>query len=146
LSHVAVPPSQICRAPVEAGSTWEVAAAWERALRAFFGAGAAFPEFDLAVLGIGADGHTASLFPGDGALDAGLRWVKPVTPRGTPPLARVTLTLPVLDHARAVLFLAAGADKRGVIEAIDGQAAAAFPAADVRPRGGALWFYAEAGL
>ena len=143
-ARVPVPPGQIHRAPVEAGAPQAVAAAWESELRASFDAGAAYPEFDLAVLGVGPDGHTASLFPDDAALDAGTRWVMPVAPRGSPRLARVTLTLPVLEHARAALFLAAGADKREVIDAIEANAAgtrAAYPAARVRPNGGAVWLY-----
>ncbi len=146
LSRVPIPPGQICRAPTETGEAREVAEAWEQALRAFFGADTAFPEFDLAVLGIGADGHTASLFPGDRALDAGPRWVQPVGPRGAPAVARVTLTLPVLNHARSVVFIAAGADKVAAIKAIEAQDAAEFPAARVQPRDGALWLYSEGGL
>ncbi len=67
------------------------------------------PHLDLAVLGLGADGHTASLFPGDGALAAGDRWVVSVE---RPDHRRLTLTLSVLSSARVAMFLVAGADKR----------------------------------
>ncbi|MFZ5557360.1 MAG: 6-phosphogluconolactonase [Pseudomonadota bacterium] len=149
LAHVPVPPGQVHPAPVGAGTPAEVAAAWEAALRAFFGArGAASPRFDLAVLGVGADGHTASLFPGDPALDAGDRWTAAVAPRGAPQLPRVTLTLPALNAAARALFLAAGPDKERVIDAIETRAAAgsALPAARIDPPGGALWLYSEAPL
>lgn len=145
-ARVPVTPGQVHRAPVEAGDANAVAGAWEQSLRAFFDEDAAYPVFDLALLGVGPDGHTASLFPGDAALDAGARWVMPVAARGTPRLARVTLTLPVLAASRAALFLAAGTDKRDVVDAIEADADAArarYPAARVTPNGGALWLYSE---
>ncbi len=83
---------------------------YEGELRRFFGAGA--PEFDLVILGLGEDGHTASLFPGDPALDVTDRLVVPVS---RPDHARLTLTLPVLSAAGHVLFLVAGESKRPVL-------------------------------
>ncbi len=83
------------------------AAAYERALRRIFGAGP--PAFDLVVLGLGSDDHTASLFRGDAALGERKRWVVRVS---RPDHPRITLTLPVLSAAREVLFLVAGAGKR----------------------------------
>jgi 6-phosphogluconolactonase len=85
----------------------------EAALRARFGA-VEVPALDLVLLGLGADGHTASLFPGSRALEERSRWVAGVSAAeaGTAPrVDRITLTLPVLSGARAVLFLVAGADK-----------------------------------
>lgn len=67
------------------------------------------PSLDLVLLGLGADGHTASLFPGDPAVEEGERWVARVA---RPDHPRLTLTLPVLDAARCALFLVAGAEKR----------------------------------
>jgi len=86
------------------------AAAYEQELRQVLGG--ALPEFDLAFLGLGADGHTASLFPGDAALDEWDRWVAKVT---RPDHERLTLTLPVLSAARVVVFLVAGAGKRDAL-------------------------------
>lgn len=74
-----------------------------------------WPQFDLIVLGVGADGHTASLFPGDSALEETARWVVPVLHAPKPPPERVTLTLPVINHARQVAFVVAGADKAAVL-------------------------------
>jgi len=71
-----------------------------------------FPEFDFAFLGLGQDGHTASLFPDDPALDETEKWVAHVT---RPDYARLTLTLPVLTAARIVVFLVAGASKRDAL-------------------------------
>lgn len=80
----------------------------ELALRRTFGA----LRLDLAVLGLGADGHTASLFPADPALDERVRWVARVD---RPDHPRITLTLPVLSSARVALFLVAGEGKRDAL-------------------------------
>ncbi len=95
--------------------------------------------FDVALLGIGDDGHTASLFPGSPALDETARWA--VTAMAPPEMTtrqRVTLTYPVFDNARAVVFLCAGAGKRAILSTImaeaGGKATAAHPAARVTAR------------
>jgi 6-phosphogluconolactonase len=120
LSSVPVPPRQIHPAPVDAPAQ-EAAARWEAELRGFFAPRqpeAAFPAFDLILLGVGADGHVASLFPGDPALAERERWTAAVAPRGDPAVARLTLTLPVLLAAREVLVLAAGREKVAVLESV----------------------------
>ena len=90
------------------------AAAYERELRALVPAGAdGTPTLDLALLGLGEDGHTASLFPHDAALDA-TDLVVPVV-AAKPPPHRITLTLPVLRAARAILMLATGEAKRDAV-------------------------------
>ena len=152
LTHVPIPAGHVHRAPTELGAPEQAAAAWEHALREFFGpsaGGSAFPEFDLVMLGIGPDGHTASLFPGAPALDVSERWVAATDPMGKPPVSRLTLTLPVLNHARGVMFLAAGPDKRAVVDSITGAAEAArakYPAARVNPPRAPVWLYSEASL
>lgn len=79
----------------------EAARAYEAALRREFAAdGDDWPRFDVILLGVGGDGHTASLFPGDPALAEATRWAAPVWQSPKPPPRRVTLTLPVLNHAR----------------------------------------------
>ena len=83
------------------------AAAYEKELRRVFGP--TLPAFDLVLLGLGEDGHTASLFPGDPALEETERWVVRVE---RPDHARLTLTLPVLSAANVALFLVSGAAKR----------------------------------
>lgn len=86
------------------------AAAYEDQLRAAFGEGS--PRFDLVLLGLGPDGHCASLFPGDPALEERERLAVGVARAGVAPwVPRVTLTLPVLNAARQVLFLVTGTDK-----------------------------------
>ena len=73
------------------------------------------PRLDLALLGMGADGHTASLFPGDAALEERERLVVRVS---RPDHQRLTLTLPVLSAAKVALFLVSGADKREALSRV----------------------------
>ena len=97
------------------------------------------PVFDLIILGIGTDGHTASLFPGHESLhekDALVCAVK----GGTPNVSRLTMTFPVLNNARQVLFMVAGKEKASVVSKIfsGGDAAGTVPARMVKPRRGEL--------
>lgn len=142
LSRVPVPESQVHRVPAELPDAEEAAAEYERTIRAAFGLGAdALPRFDLVLLGLGADGHTASLFPGSPALEERRRlvaapWVESMRAR------RITLTLPVLNAAARVLFLVSGTDKaemlRAVLEARE--RTPRLPAQLVRPADGSrLW-------
>jgi 6-phosphogluconolactonase len=114
------------------------AAEYERDLQAFFGADT--PIFDLIQLGIGPDGHTASLFPNTPALDVRDRWVaaNPVQKLDTD---RLTLTVPVLNAARAVWFLVAGEGKaEAVAEVLEGNASPNdYPSKLLQPEGGPLW-------
>jgi 6-phosphogluconolactonase len=103
------------------------AAAYEEELNTVFGPG--LPEFDLVLLGLGVDGHTASLFPGDPALDVTDRRVVRVQ---RPDHPRLTLTLPVLSAAKAAMFLVSGRSKREPLQQL--LAGADIPAARVRAR------------
>lgn len=98
------------------------------------------PRIDLMLLGLGPDGHTASLFPGKPAVDEHRRLVIGVPEAGMAPLLpRVTLTLPVLNASREVLFLVAGADKaRAVARAFGDPPDETAPSAHVRPGAGTL--------
>jgi 6-phosphogluconolactonase len=98
---------------------------YERELRAVFGDG--LPRFDLMMLGVGPDGHTASLFPGDPALDVTDR---PVVLVDRPDHRRMTLTLPVLSASKVAVFLISGQDKRAVLAKM--LAGADIPAARVK--------------
>jgi 6-phosphogluconolactonase len=121
LARVPIPAPHVHPVPVDMPTPQEAAERWEHALRSFFAPraqGAAFPAFDLILLGMGEDGHVASLFSGDPALALTQRWTAAVAPRGDPPLARLTLTLPVLLAAREVLLLAAGHAKVSLLEAL----------------------------
>ncbi len=139
LSRVALPKENIHRIMGEEGPG-RAAQDYERELRSFFGP-ALSPVFDLIILGVGEDGHTASLFPGSTTLQERTRFVLPVSLE-PPNLNRVTLTLPVLDHAAEVLFLAAGRAKAGVVQAIIEKGNPMhYPAGLVQPvRGSVTWF------
>jgi 6-phosphogluconolactonase len=114
------------------------ATAYEEALREEFGEG--LPELDLILLGLGPDAHTASLFPGNAALDERERLAVGVeTPGMAPLVSRVSLTLPVVNAAHEVIFLVSGDDKaEAVARAFAGPPGPAAPASLVRPRSGAL--------
>ncbi len=101
------------------------------------------PRFDLILLGLGADGHTASLFPGLPAVEEKTRLVVRVDGAPKPPPARITFTLPLINAARHVAFLVTGRDKNGALRRVlNGDPA--LPAALVSPRDGALVFLADA--
>ena len=115
LDHVPVPPAQIHAMPTHYVQPDEAAADYERTLRAAMGG--PVPVLDLAIMGMGPDGHTASLFPHAAALDETGRWVLAVTGPADPPL-RLTLTIPVLAAARAIYFLVTGEDKAEPVAAV----------------------------
>lgn len=131
--------------PIMAGQGPEKgAAAYESELRAFFGP-SPVPAFDLMLLGLGPDGHTASLFPGSPGLEAMDRWVigGPAPEHLEPRVARVTLTLPALNAARTALFLVTGPKKADMVRKIlspKSEAEQALPAARVQPREDLIWF------
>ncbi|GAB4240032.1 MAG: 6-phosphogluconolactonase [Acidobacteriota bacterium] len=117
----------------------EAAAAYETELRRFFGT--APPHFDLVYLGLGRDGHTASLFPGSSALRDEERWVREVTaPDGVPVRDRVTFTPRLINAARLVVFLVTGADKAEVVRRVLEEPAQSgeLPARLIRPQPGRL--------
>lgn len=123
----------------------EAAARYEENLREHFGNGV--PSFDLMILGIGPDGHTASLFPGSAALDDSTRWVAANYVEKFKS-SRITLTYRVLNNSAEVMFLVAGAEKvDAVAQILSGRSN--LPAARVQPAGRLLWYLdasAAAGL
>ncbi len=114
-SKAPVPHSQIVTVPTNANDPAAGARAYEAALRARF-PGVDWPEFDLVLMGLGADGHTASLFPGDPALAERTAWVT-TTRAGRLVPDRVTLTIPVFTRARSMIFLVTGAAKADALAA-----------------------------
>lgn len=112
LSGWRVPPANHHPMPAGAGNLDEAARAYERELRSHLPS----PVFlDLVLLGLGEDGHVASLFPGDGALTESHRWVVPVHQAPKPPPDRLTLTFPILNTARILVVLASGRAKAEVV-------------------------------
>lgn len=110
---LALPSANIHRMPADLPDLDTAARQYEAELRTHFALSApeALPRFDLILLGMGPDGHTASLFPGKPALQEQARLVVGTEPGLKPFVPRLTLTFPVLDAAANVLFLVAGADK-----------------------------------
>lgn len=108
ISRVPIPAKNVHRIIGE-GNANENALAYENQLRTFF-AGLTWPRFDLVLLGMGEDGHTASLFPGSAALRETSRWVSP-TRNEQSGQERITLTLPVFNQARRIMVLVTGKKK-----------------------------------
>jgi 6-phosphogluconolactonase len=139
LDHVPLAAERVHRIAGELGA--EAAAAdYDARLRKLFGHDVRAPTFDLALLGVGSDGHTASLFPGDATLEERERWAAAtLAPSGMKVRERVTVTLSVLNRARVILFLCAGADKRGVLSRILSGSAPDLPAARAQGVERTLW-------
>ena len=145
LSHVPVPAANIHAAPTTLATPEQAAEAYDQELRKFFGSAA--PAFDVTLLGLGPEGHTASLFPVSPALDEKTRWVVPVRVAATPP-NRLTFTLPILNSSRTTYFLVAGESKRPILAALRAEPdsrPSAYPAGRIRPADGrVLWFLDQA--
>ena len=143
LGRARVPPGNIHGIATN-GSPADAAAAYERVLKSYYGSESLDPTrplFDIQILGLGPDGHTASLIPGTSVLDERRRWVAEVI--GGRPEPRITLTYPALESSRHTAFVVAGADKRGTLSrALAGDQA--LPAARLRPIGELIWFVDEA--
>ena len=146
LSKVSIPPENVHR--IEAEREEEASIDYEVELQNFFElSDAEAPRFDLVLLGIGADGHTASLFPGSSAAVEERRRLVVATQSTSAPVNRITLTLPVLNNARTCMFLVSGKEKAGVLQKIfEGEQAhdANVPAQLVYPKQGRLlWLVDE---
>jgi 6-phosphogluconolactonase len=142
LDRVPIPRSQVH--PLECGAAPAAAAArYEALLREFFGSGP--PRLDLVLLGLGEDGHTASLFPGTPVLQEQQRWVAQVYV-AEQEFHRVTLTAPILNQAATVVFLVAGKSKARVLrEVLHGPYdPGRLPAQLIRPEGGELHWLVDA--
>jgi len=138
LSLVPLPLAHILRMRGEAEDQEAAATEYASAMRQVFDTKRGdLPRFDLILLGLGVDGHTASLFPYSAALKEIVRWVVSVHAAAAAIPARLTMTLPVFNAARRVMFLAAGSEKAKVIRAVL-QDGARLPARMVRPAGGTL--------
>ncbi len=140
LSRVPAPDDNIHAVPTEGLSPDQAAGAYETTLKQFYGAATLVPGrplFDVTLLGIGEDGHTASLFPGQPTLQETSRWAVAVI--GAKAEARITLTYPVLDSSREVAFLVTGKEKRGVVARAQA-GDRTLPAAVVHPVGLLHWF------
>jgi 6-phosphogluconolactonase len=144
--QVDIPPGQIYPLDDAPGPAAAATAYQARLAEVFQPPAGQRPRFDLILLGMGEDGHTASLFPQHSLLQETERWVAPVFDSPKPPLARITLTLPVINNARQVAFITTGAGKAEALsQVMRADPASPLPAQRVQPATGELhWFVDEA--
>jgi len=137
LDSVPIPSEQVH--PIPTGvSPEEGARQYQKEITDFFDTSEVSPPaFDLIFLGIGMDGHTASLFPGQTPLTGSKKWVISVK-GGTPFVNRITMTYPLLNLARQVVFTVSGRGKAGILKTIFEEKNARLPAQAIRPSGGGL--------
>ncbi len=139
LSKVSMPVENIHRIMGEEDPE-KAARDYENEIREFFGTGD-WPVFDLIILGMGKDGHTASLFPGSKSLEEREKLTVPVYLE-KPKINRITLTLPVLNHASQILILVSGRSKATVLSQVlgDGHKRDRYPAGLINPiHGDLIW-------
>jgi 6-phosphogluconolactonase len=144
ISQVPIPAQNVHPMPTNLSSPEECARAYETELLKFFGSEP--PAFDVQLLGIGDEGHTASLFPGSPELGEKVRWVAAVRVAAEPP-QRITLTPVVLNQGRNTFFLVAGEGKRAILSAIRDELASKpsqYPAARIHPAREPVWFLDQA--
>jgi 6-phosphogluconolactonase len=142
LDHVPCPAGNVHPMPTHFPSPADAARDYERTLRNYFGNDSL--QFDLILLGLGEEGHTASLFPGSPALGEQTRWVVAVDTPADPP-SRLTLTLPAITRAANIYVLVAGSKKANVLHHVltgvpDPKT---YPAAGVRSTEGTLIWWVD---
>jgi len=143
LARVSVPAANVHPVPTEGLTPDEAAHSYEHELKDFYGASTLLPDrplFDVTFLGLGPEGHIASLFPGTAILQERTRWVGCVI--GAKPEPRITLTYPALESSREVAFLVTGAAKRAVLEQLLG-GNPELPATHLHPVHGTLHLFAD---
>jgi 6-phosphogluconolactonase len=144
LDRVSIPPQNIHPMPTGAGDPEIDAQTGDRQLQEFFGLSAGeFPSFDIMLLGMGDDAHTASLFPHTTALQVCDRIVTVGNKDGQP---RLTLTVPVLNRSHCTLFLVAGASKQAALREVfaPNSDPLTYPSRLVQPQSGKLWWLLDA--
>ena len=136
LSCVPIPPHHLHPMPVQVPPD-QGALLYEAELKEFFEDAGGGPLFDLIYLGVGKDGHTASLFPGREAVSKSSAWVLNVT-GGAPHLPRLTLTPMVLNRAKRIVFMLSGHDKAPILKILWENGKKPLPAREIRPSNGEL--------
>jgi 6-phosphogluconolactonase len=142
------PAANVHPIPIDSADPGEAACRYEAELKAFYGSDKLTlqrPLFDVVLLGVGPDGHTASLFPGYPAVEETTRWVTEVPKAHVEPFVpRISLTLPVLASCREMLFEASGAAKRAIVTRVfDGED---LPASRAHSEGDTVWLLDKAAL
>lgn len=139
LNKVDIPEANIYPMPTTGGDPAADAAKHEAELQEFFQVSPGqFPSFDLILLGMGDDGHTASLFPHTDALKVSDRLITVGAKEDQP---RITFTVPLINNARCVLFVVAGASKQPALDRIFAEEAdeANYPSRSIQPKGELWW-------
>ena len=147
ISKVPLPEENIFRVPTEIEPVDEVSKAYEAILSKFFNIdlnSKKFPSFDLILLGMGKDGHTASLFAGSTQLKEKERWVvTSYVPPTSPVKERITFTLPLLNNALNVVYLISGIDKKDIMRTVLKEKCSEkqiYPSGMVSPKEKLIWF------
>jgi 6-phosphogluconolactonase len=145
LTRIAIPAQNVFRVKAENPDATAAAANYEKQIRRFFAlTPAEFPRFDLILLGLGPDGHTASLFPDSPGLKENSKlvianWVEKFKTH------RISFTFPVLNNADEVIFLASGPDKAAMVhEVLEGKPTPPLPSQQVQPANGRLLWMLDA--
>lgn len=143
LTKVNIPAGNIHPIPTQTRDAETSARSYEETLIRFFGLKKGeFPSFDLMLLGLGRDGHTASLFPGHPALGVKDRLVVAVSQKGIPE-ERITLTLPVIDQAQWIFVAASGQDKADIVKKALENTNEDLPVRKIRAVHGKLWWFLD---
>lgn len=140
--HLGLPPQNIHRVRGEI-KPQEAARESESDIRRFFGLREGeFPRFSLVLLGMGNDGHTASIFPGSPALGERQRIVCDVRVQAVP-ASRITLTIPAINNAAAVMFLVSGSSKASILKEVLQEGQPRYPAQHINPASGRLFWLVD---
>ncbi|EGJ48453.1 6-phosphogluconolactonase [Desulfocurvibacter africanus] len=146
LSRVPIPEANV-HAPDTSLSPLAAAREYDQRIRGVFSSlqhgNGSMPSLDVILLGLGRDGHTASLFPGSPLLAEQSSLVAASPAAGSPAVARLTMTLPLINAARTVIFLLAGEEKLGLLEQILGGRRPDAPAAMIKPNRELYWLVAD---
>ena len=145
IDRVPIPQQNVHPIPVDTPDHVASAARYDADLKQFYGSEILDPKrplFDVVLNGMGPDGHTASLFPGQPTLEERQRWCIPADPKLDPFVPRMTLTFPALESCRASVFIAAGAAKAEMLRRV--WAGEDLPAARLKPLDRTIWFVDEA--
>jgi 6-phosphogluconolactonase len=141
LDKINIPHSNIYPVPVRLPPS-EAAAEYEKEIKAFYGNES--PKFDLILLGLGENGHTASLFPGTSVIDEHAEGVREVYLKNEN-MFRVTMTAPLINQAHHILFLVTGAGKARILKNVltESYQPSKYPAQLIKPTDGALYWFID---
>lgn len=144
LSRVDIPEENVHPIQTDTGSPRDSAEKYEEELRSFFRTQLnEFPKMNLILLGMGKDGHTASLFPGTAALHETVRPAVAVSSGEQTKRQRISITLPLINHAENIIFMVSGKQKAAVVRDVVEKEIDSLPASQVRPGKGNLFFFLD---